>query len=299
MISSFGAGGANAHLILEEFVGDQPDEPAARAAKGPFLFILSAKTEDRLRARTEQLLEYFQRPAIGLASLADIAYTLQIGREPLEERLAFVANDVAEASQRLRQFLAGEVGAELQRGSVRADRTDAEQLLEGEEGRAFVDALIRQRKWQKLAQYWVSGGQVEWEQLHHDQRRVPLPTYPFAGARPTGRRTTCKSLPRSTKAESRLHPLIDRNISDFDGQTFLTCVDPHDLTAPSGTSQKLLPGLWLLEMGAVAARLSSKLPLHRVVDVEWSAPQVLTESLTLADQGFRGRGNSPFRDSHG
>ena len=182
-ISSFGAGGANAHLILEEFVGDHPDEPVARAANGPFLFILSAKTEDRLRARTEQLLEYLQRPGLGLAALADIAYTLQIGREPLEERLAFVADDVPEASQRLRQFLAGEVGAELQRGSVRANGSETEQLLEGEEGRAFLDALIRQRKWQKLAQFWVSGGQVEWEKLHHDQRRVPLPTYPFAGAR--------------------------------------------------------------------------------------------------------------------
>ena len=41
-----------------------------------------------------------------------------------------------------------------------------EQLLDGEEGRAFLDALIRQRKWQKLAHFWVSGGQVEWEELH-------------------------------------------------------------------------------------------------------------------------------------
>ena len=119
------------------------------------------------------------------------------------------------------------MGAEIQRGSVRADGTDAEQLLEGEEGRAFLDALIRQRKWQKLAQFWVSGGQVEWEKLHHDQRRVSLPTYPFAGERywaPDNVQITS----RKQEAKSRLHPLIDRNISDFDGQTFLTVVDPDD-----------------------------------------------------------------------
>ncbi len=279
-ISSFGAGGANAHLILEEFVGDHPDEPVARAANGPFLFILSAKTEDRLRARTEQLLEYIQRPGLGLAALADIAYTLQIGREPLEERLAFVADDVPEASQRLQQFLTGEVGEELLRGSVRANESETEQLLEGEEGRAFLDALIRQRKWQKLARFWVSGGHVEWEKLHHDQRRVPLPTYPFAGARywaPDKLQIT----PSRHETETRLHPLIDRNVSDFDGQTFVTCLDPQDLSASSGTSQKLLPGLWLLEMGAVAARLSSKLSFRRVVDAEWSAPQAITKSITL------------------
>ncbi len=282
-ISSFGAGGANAHLILEEFVAGQRDEPTARATEGPFLFILSAKTEDRLRARTQQLLEYFQRP--GPAALADIAYTLQIGREPLEVRLAFLANDVEEASQRLRQFLAGGGGAELQCGSIRTDGTETEKLLEGEEGRAFLDALIRQRKWQKLAQFWVSGGQVEWEKLHHDRRRVPLPTHPFAGARywaPDNLQIT----PRKHEVESRLHSLIDRNISDFDGQKFLTCVDPGDLTASPGSSQKLLPGLWLLEMGTVAARLSSKLSLHRVVDAKWSVPQVVTKPLSLLTKVF-------------
>jgi polyketide synthase PksN len=284
-ISSFGAGGANAHLILEEYVGDHPVESAARPVEGPFLFILSAKTEDRLRARAEQLLEYFQRQTPGMLSLPDIAYTLQIGREALEERLAFVTNDLDGASHRLRQFLAGEMGAELQRGSVRTDGTGTEQLLEGEEGRAFLDALIRQHKWQKLAQFWVSGGQVEWEKLHHDRRRVQLPTYPFAGARfwaPDSLQITSKKL----ETESRLHPLIDRNVSDFDGQTFLTRVDPDDLTASSGTSQKLLPGLCLLEMGAVAAGLSSKCSFHRVVDVEWSAPQIVAKSLILLTPVF-------------
>ncbi|MEA3163905.1 MAG: polyketide synthase PksN, partial [Verrucomicrobiota bacterium] len=279
-ISSFGAGGANAHLILEEFVGNQSEESTDRAVMGPFLFILSAKTEDRLRARAEQLLEYFQRPASGLAPLADIAYTLQIGREPLGERLAFVASDVPEARQRLHQFLAGEMGAELQRGSVRAGGTGTEPLLEGEEGRAFLDALIRQRKWIKLAQFWVSGGQVEWEKLHQNQRRVPLPTYPFKGERywaPDNVPITS----RKQEANSRLHPLVDRNISDFDGQSFLTVVDLDDLVAPPGTNEKLLPGLWLLEMGAVAARLSSKVPWHRIVDVQWSAPQVSTKPATL------------------
>jgi acyl transferase domain-containing protein/acyl carrier protein len=284
-ISSFGAGGANAHLILEEFVGDQPDVPLDGPANGPLLFILSAKTEDRLRARAEQLLQYLQRPGLVLAALPDIAYTLQIGREPLEERLAFVANDALEAGLRLRQFLTGEMAAELQRGSVRANGSETEQLLEGEEGHAFLDALIRQRKWQKLAQFWVSGGQVEWEKLHHDQRRVPLPTYPFAGVRywaPDKLPIT----PKKQETENRLHPLIDRNVSDFEGQTFLTRVDPRDLTAPSGTGQKLLPGLWLLEMGAVAARLSSKSPLSRVVNAQWSAPQVVTDSLTLLTKVF-------------
>ena len=41
------------------------------------------------------------------APLADIAYTLQTGREPLRERLALVVASTAELAERLRQFAAG------------------------------------------------------------------------------------------------------------------------------------------------------------------------------------------------
>src|SRR5690606_14542274 len=45
-ISSFGAGGANAHLVVEEYVPG----PAPAAAPGPWLFPLSARTPESLRA---------------------------------------------------------------------------------------------------------------------------------------------------------------------------------------------------------------------------------------------------------
>ncbi|MCB1035697.1 MAG: polyketide synthase dehydratase domain-containing protein, partial [Acidobacteria bacterium] len=53
-ISSFGAGGSNAHLILEE----APERPAVEAP-GPYLLVLSARDEDRLRARAEDLVAAF------------------------------------------------------------------------------------------------------------------------------------------------------------------------------------------------------------------------------------------------
>jgi polyketide synthase PksN len=277
-ISSFGAGGANAHLILEEFTQTRP---RSDVPNGPVLIILSAKTEDRLRARAEQLLKYLQRSTGTQTHLIDVAYTLQVGREPLEERLAFVANDRVEACQNLRQFLAGESGSELLRGTVRSDVADAQSLLVGDEGRAFLDTLVRQQKWQKLGQFWTSGGDVEWEQLPRDVHpfRVPLPTYPFSGQRYWAPERMIR--PKKKDVEHRLHPLVHRNVSDFEGQAFLTRWEPDDLIGSKGNRAKRLPGLCLIEMGIVAARLSSRSSLSRAVNITWAAPCVATETLSL------------------
>jgi acyl transferase domain-containing protein len=51
-ISAFGAGGSNAHVVLEE----PPAVPARPAPRGPRLFVLSAKDEEALRERAAALL---------------------------------------------------------------------------------------------------------------------------------------------------------------------------------------------------------------------------------------------------
>ena len=79
-VSSFGIGGTNAHVILEE-------APAA-AASGPSrswqLLLLSAKTRAALDRATANLANYLQQYPD--ANLADVAYTLQVGRRGFEHR---------------------------------------------------------------------------------------------------------------------------------------------------------------------------------------------------------------------
>ncbi|BCJ93987.1 hypothetical protein acsn021_15560 [Anaerocolumna cellulosilytica] len=57
-ISAFGAGGSNAHVILEEY---QDTESFKHFTIGkPYLFVLSARNEDRLKEYTKRMLDYIE-----------------------------------------------------------------------------------------------------------------------------------------------------------------------------------------------------------------------------------------------
>jgi amino acid adenylation domain-containing protein len=90
-VSSFGIGGTNAHVILEE----APPLPEAAPARPWQLLLLSAKTETALDAATTKLASYLQaNPSL---DLADVAYTLQVGRQAFSHRRAVVCRDHADA----------------------------------------------------------------------------------------------------------------------------------------------------------------------------------------------------------
>ncbi|KIG11541.1 Malonyl CoA-acyl carrier protein transacylase [Enhygromyxa salina] len=89
-ISSFGAGGANAHVIIEE-APPQPT-PAQPAQTGALLFPFSATHEVQLRAQLVRQLEFLRRnPTLDAGA---VAWTLQTGREALDERACVLAEDL-------------------------------------------------------------------------------------------------------------------------------------------------------------------------------------------------------------
>ncbi|KAF6561167.1 hypothetical protein G9G64_26905, partial [Paenibacillus sp. EKM207P] len=78
-ISSFGAGGANAHVIIEEYVPEEK-APIRVTAHNPVIIVLSAKNEERLKQQVERLLSVIGKGEVTESNLADAAYTLQVGR---------------------------------------------------------------------------------------------------------------------------------------------------------------------------------------------------------------------------
>jgi phthiocerol/phenolphthiocerol synthesis type-I polyketide synthase E len=90
-VSNFGFGGTNAHVILQEA---PVIEPSSASRSHQFL-ILSAKTSSALETATGNLVSFLkQNPHL---SLADIAYTLQVGRKAFNHRQMIVCQDINDA----------------------------------------------------------------------------------------------------------------------------------------------------------------------------------------------------------
>lgn len=180
-ISSFGAGGSNAHLILEEYVEQQIDLVSGRL---PVLVPLSAKTKDTLKAYVGKLLEFCKAQQASPITLERMAYTLQTGRQAMEWRVAFPASDLSELCTKLAAFLAGDNAAGCYHGQARRGDDVADSQVDEEQNEA-VRTWITDWRMDQLAQLWVKGVEIPWEKIYVDQRprRMPLPTYPFAGER--------------------------------------------------------------------------------------------------------------------
>jgi len=95
-VSSLGVGGTNAHVILEE--------APARAASGPSrrtqLLCVSARSEAALARASDALAEALE--AADAPPLADVAWTLHVGRKAHAWRRSFTASSAAEAAAVLR-----------------------------------------------------------------------------------------------------------------------------------------------------------------------------------------------------
>jgi acyl transferase domain-containing protein len=97
-VSSFGVGGTNAHVILE----DAPRREASGPGRPHQLIVLSAKTATALEAATDNVANHLERrPEL---NLADAAYTLQVGRKEFRHRRILVCRqaDSREAVAALR-----------------------------------------------------------------------------------------------------------------------------------------------------------------------------------------------------
>jgi len=112
-VSSFGVGGTNAHVILEEAPAAAPPV----AARPVDLLLLSARSEEALEAATDRLAEWL-RGHPGLC-LADAAHTLRAGRAVFRHRRAVVGRGLADTVARLESRDAARVTSAVDREEPR------------------------------------------------------------------------------------------------------------------------------------------------------------------------------------
>jgi glyoxylase-like metal-dependent hydrolase (beta-lactamase superfamily II)/acyl carrier protein len=233
-VSAFGFGGVNAHVVLEEYVpkgtsdrkgreGFTPSRPLRSPV--PALILLSAKNEERLHEQVQQLLAWIQErksakesieqtqdQSLSRSLLTNVAYTLQVGREAMEERLALQVSSFAELEEKLRTYLQEpQKAGDWYRGQVKRYKETVALLSTDEELQEAIGKWHQRGKYEKLLEWWVKGLRIDWQYLYTigsrssqgtgqaqvigqaqgavptevlaRPHRVSLPTYPFARER--------------------------------------------------------------------------------------------------------------------
>ncbi len=93
-VSSFGVGGTNAHVVIEEAPSVQPSGPSRPLQ----LLTLSARNESSLDTMRERLAACFEDPGV---NVADAAFTLAVGRADFPVREFAIAEDASGAARAL------------------------------------------------------------------------------------------------------------------------------------------------------------------------------------------------------
>ncbi len=119
-INSFGVGGTNAHVVLEEAPAAAP-RPEISAAHPWRLLTLSARSAAALDVATANLALHLERhPAL---PLDDVAFTLQVGRRAFDHRRAVLCRDLDEGAATLGLLDAGRTATGLATRRAAADFT--------------------------------------------------------------------------------------------------------------------------------------------------------------------------------
>jgi acyl transferase domain-containing protein/NADPH:quinone reductase-like Zn-dependent oxidoreductase/NADP-dependent 3-hydroxy acid dehydrogenase YdfG len=108
-VSSFGATGSNAHVILEEAPERKPVAPGMERSLQ--LLTLSARDEDALRALATRVEVSLKREPHLL--FPDVCFTANAGRSHFGHRLSVLSSTAGEACEKLKAFLAGEASVGL------------------------------------------------------------------------------------------------------------------------------------------------------------------------------------------
>lgn len=293
-ISSFGAGGSNSHILVEEYI---PESGSAGSRVAPLnastdvaLVVLSAKNTDRLKEQVKQLLTEIRRAGYSDKDLPSIAYTLQVGREAMEQRMAIIVSSISELTGKLAGLTEGDGQIEnVIQGKAKLHKDILSFFTSDDDMEKTIENWIQKRKYEKLLGLWVNGFDIDWQKLHvssrltnDSPRRMSLPTYPFVRDRYWPDLKKLNSVNANTATQSFLHPLVHQNTSTFSEQKFSSTFSGYEFFLKDHVikGQKLLPGVTYIEMVSQAMLIASEQTKGSVAieNMVWAKPLMVNGS---------------------
>ncbi len=239
-VSSFGFGGTNAHVVVEE--GPRAPSAAVGNARPLSLLTLSAKSAAALHQLTERVHRHLATVDDEAPAFAEVCFTAYVGRAHFAHRLAVVAATASDARAQLEASLQGAAPAGVVRGEAPAagsSRLARLPIPARDADRAAWGPVLAQ--W---AEAYVCGAALDWPALEAGavRRKVAFPTYPFQ------RHRYWIDGPAAVAAARPAHPLLGPRVRsaspDVVFETQLTASDPvlrehrvHDHVVLPGAAQ--------------------------------------------------------------
>lgn len=174
-VSSFGAGGANTHLIVAEAPNLQR---LRRSSSDAPLLLLSARHNSELREYARTVARWLRAQPAGSVDLPSVEWTSQVGRRALEVRLAVSTNGGVDELAKALELVAD--GCESSAVSISAIDTKAP--IDPTLAPRIAQLLLADRDLPGLAAAWTSGMDIDWRELWSSPPpRCAFPTIPFRG----------------------------------------------------------------------------------------------------------------------
>jgi 3-oxoacyl-(acyl-carrier-protein) synthase/thioesterase domain-containing protein/acyl carrier protein len=188
-INSFADSGVNVHILLEEY---EPLQNKIREElQKPHLLILSAKNPTQLIDMVDGFITFL--PTADRESFNDIAYTLQVGRAQMAERVAIICNSIQELGEKLNLIKTLGISDQTHLedkgifyGNIeKTVKNPFVSLITTDMAMKQVEQSLESAQWQQIALLWTNGVSIPWEIVWKriSVKRTSLPGYPFSQQR--------------------------------------------------------------------------------------------------------------------
>ncbi|RZA08189.1 MAG: polyketide synthase of type I, partial [Moraxellaceae bacterium] len=301
-ISSFGAGGSNAHIIVEEYQAASNETHNFSAHDEQVMVPISARTAEQLKQKARDLLEFVTDKQF--INLNELAYTLQVGREAMDDRVGFLVSSIEQLAEKLHAYVNEIENVEdTYEGQVKSNKDTLALFSTDSDLQQTIDKWIADKKLSKLLDLWAKGLDLNWDKLYDNSKpkRISLPAYPFAKEKywndPVVAGAFGFASKNSAKTTSVLHSLLHKNTSDLFQQSYSSTFNGNEFFLKDfhGSATKVLPAVAYLEMAHAAvlrampnSQESGIVELH---DVVWAEPvevgddKEISIALLMKDQG--------------
>lgn len=263
-ISSFGATGTNAHMVIEE----APQINCYHGEKPGYLIVLSANTFEQLRQQAEQLADFCDQHQN--VDCGNMSFTLLLGRKHFKHRLACVIRNQTELVKYLTAWLNSGKFSQVYVSNVHESEYREQPSLKRYGNQCIQESQYLQNtnkyleQMAVIADLYIQGYRLSFDQLFVDGKytRIPLPTYPFSRERywvdekdNVERNTNMTDV---FKTGTVLHPLLHQNVSDLMEQRFRSKFTGEEtfLAYCKWNGKRNLPETAYLEMARAAVELA-------------------------------------------